>query len=952
MCNITINSIIKTLTLTIKTYKKENKKKIYLFFVFCVIIRCGIKQKSVAFKVAYDNEFGTYELSKTNKLQLLLKGIVIAFVFIGVISTFVFFIQTKMFPVKNLEEYLTNTNYIHNNPNEIIEVKPTEESSFFEFLIPASERENQILLLDMEYNNVIISINGKELLFQEAEFNLKPHGTMLSYNKTDVAFPITLSIIINPGGYLVMEDFPMIGQERNLMINARIKTLFNSFMFILVAGMGFLLAFILITIAFKNNDRLKSFLPAGIAMVYYGGFAFYAIFAYGGMTYYMKEVAVWGTVIPGYLASNLLFAGLEDYFLNKWTMSKIVFTSNLMLFPLLFFIPQISYLLIIGINFCFFGVLAYKSNMTLFSFLVFVRVSAEVYNLFAIALFPYWQLDLDGVTMFVMLFGVGYFFILDFNRQNEQLKIQSNELQVTNEQMYAMNEVLKDEYMEIEKINNSLEETIKERTSQLRKSMNSVKTLLNNTGEGFLKFNDSLLVEPEYSAECKKIFCKNIDYHFFPALIVNSNPDSIEMTTKILRKLLHEEDTVQRNVLFSLLPSVIESGHKALSLKYRLIEEEEENHSTGKKIMVIINDITKELSLQNKLKEEKELFEDILKLIAHYDEFHNLVEEYTEFWNKESHAIMTHEDLTHNEKRNELFRRIHTFKGSFAIFGMKRNIKNLHALETQLEKKDQDLEPLLEKIKMNKRYEKWLEKDMSKVYKYIQPDVLKKHLTTSAERKSIKQALEWLCTLQENENLKKAKKILRRLQLSPFGELFETHKLLFESTAQRMGILIEDLEINGEDILVDGERLMPLIRSWVHIFRNSLDHGIEKPEKRAELGKKIKGKISINVNKANHLLSIHIQDDGRGMDIEAISAKIQQKGLLSEKEIRELSEEQILNYIFEDGFSTKVTTSEISGRGIGLASVKKEVERLSGTVKVQSQKDIGTTFLFEIPTSD
>ena len=160
--------------------------------------------------MANENEYGAYEFSGKTKLKRFLKGIILAFVFIGVLSSVVFFIQTKFFPVKNIEAYLTNTNYKHLNPNEIVEVKPTEEQVFFEFIIPETEKENQILLLDMEYENVNITINGNPLLFQDAEFNLKPHGTLLSYNKADVAFPIRLSIIVNPGGYLVMDDFPMI----------------------------------------------------------------------------------------------------------------------------------------------------------------------------------------------------------------------------------------------------------------------------------------------------------------------------------------------------------------------------------------------------------------------------------------------------------------------------------------------------------------------------------------------------------------------------------------------------------------------------------------------------------------------------------------------------------------------------------------------------------------------
>lgn len=899
--------------------------------------------------MTYEESVSINQVNKT-KLPRFILGLVFAFIFIGLLSLFIFFVQTWLFPVKNISTYLTDTNYVHTNNTNLIHINPKDEKIFFEFLIPESEKDSQILLVDMAYNNVDISINGEELLFQDAKLSLNSKGTLLAYNREDTIFPIKLSIIVNPGGVISMDNFPLIGKESHLMFNSALKKIFNSFMFILVAGMGFLLAFILVVIGFKDPERKKSFIPVGFSTFYYGVYSYFIIFSYGNYNYYIQDTAIWCNVIPNYLASTFLLAGLEYYFLNQWKMFKILLIMDLVLTPFLLLFPTISYLLIIVINFSFFAILAYKSNMLLFNFLVYTRFVAEIYNFFSVSLFPYWQIDLSGITLFIMLFGVGYFFILDFNKQNEQLKIQSSELQVTNEQMYAMNEVLKDEYMEIEKINNSLEETIKERTGQLRKTMNSIKTLLNNTGEGFLKFSDSLLVEQEYSTECKKIFGNNIDYHFFPALISNDNSDSIEMTTKVLRKIFFEEDPLQREVLLSLLPSVIERVHKILSLKYRLIEEEEEEHKIKRKIMVIIKDITKELSLQNKLKEEKELFEDILKLIAHYDEFQNLVEEYNDFWNQESHVILNCSDLSNEEKRNELFRKIHTFKGSFSIFGLRRMGKSLHMLENQLEEKDQDLNMLFEKINRNRMYSRWLEKDMSKVYQYIQPKILEKNNTAIFERERIKRVIGLLSTVQENDTLKKVKRILEDIQLKPFGEVFETHKLLFESTAHRMGVLMDQIGINGEHTKVNGEQLKPLLRSWVHIFRNIIDHGIESPEERIKKGKELQGKITIDVQKNNHFLMIQIHDDGRGVDIEAISKRALQKGLVTEEKIKTISKEEILNFIFVDGFSTKKVSSEISGRGMGLASVKKEIEKLSGTVQVQSQKDIGTTFLFRIPT--
>ena len=925
---------------------------LFLYFFAILCYNSASSNKGVSLKMRKTDAFSLKVFFHNTKTSRLIKGFIFAFVFFGLLTSFAFFVQTKWFPVKNVREYLVNTNYISDNKTRYVQIEPKEDQIFFEFLIPESEKDSRILLFDLANNRVDIFINGEKMLFQDAKFSLKPNGTLLSYHSEKTLFPIKLLIVVNPGGSLIMEDFPLIGKESNLSVNAELKSVFNNFIYILVAGMGLLLAFIFIPIAFKDSEKLKSFLPVGIVMLYYGIFVFLVHFFFGGYTFYTNRVDTWANIIPGYLASNLLFAGLENYFCNSWKMAKILFLSNICLFPFLFFFPVISTLIIIIINLSLFSILAYRSDMFLFNFLVFTSFASELFSLFVVSFFPYWQMDLDGISMFVLLFGIGYFFILDFNKQNELLQIQSSELQVTNEQMYAMNEVLKDEYMEIEKINNSLEETIKERTSQLRQSIKSIETLLNNTGEGFLKFNDSLLVEEGYSAECKKIFCKKIDYHFFPVLISNGETSSMEMTAKVLRWLLNEEDPGQREMLFSLLPTVIENCYKVLSLKYRLIEEEVEENHFQKKIMVIINDITKELSLKNKIKEEKEIFEDIIRIIAHYDEFQSLVDEYLFFWEKESLNLPNRSELPSEEKRNELFRQVHTFKGNFSSYGMKTICESLHMLESQMEEKNQDLNELFKKIRVNQFYLDWLEKDMKKVYQQIDQSILEKQKHYHSERQQIKQALELLQKVKETDELREAKQILHKLQLKPFREAFASYKLLFESTARRFGVLIEDIEITGTDVLINSERLKPLFRSWVHILRNMYDHGIESPEERTKKGKPENGKIMIEAKEEKGTILFKIFDDGRGIDLQAVSKKALEKGLITPEVIQQSSAEDLFQLIFQNGFSTKTISNEISGRGMGLASVKEEVEKLSGTITVKSEKDKGTAFLIEIPKND
>ena len=279
-----------------------------------------------------------------------------------------------------------------------------------------------------------------------------------------------------------------------------------------------------------------------------------------------------------------------------------------------------------------------------------------------------------------------------------------------------------------------------------------------------MKFDDSLLIEPEYSTECKKHFSKNIDFHFFPALITVDSKQDAETTATILRDLLKEEDAEQREKLLTRLPDVIENCNKVLSLKYRIIEEEDEDNQVRKKIMVIINDITQETTLQNKLIEEKERFEYIVKLIAHYDEFQTLVDNYKAFWEKDYLDIMHQQDLTPEDKRSVLIGTISAFKESFAGFGLKRNLRHLHHLEAQLEEANSDYHHFFDKIRTKELYLNWLKKDIKKVHKHIPPHILQSQKAFKSERKAIKQVMELLNALEETEALKKTKKLLQKLQ--------------------------------------------------------------------------------------------------------------------------------------------------------------------------------------------
>ena len=159
-----------------------------------------------------------------------------------------------------------------------------------------------------------------------------------------------------------------------------------------------------------------------------------------------------------------------------------------------------------------------------------------------------------------------------------------------------------------------------------------------------------------------------------------------------------------------------------------------------------------------------------------------------------------------------------------------------------------------------------------------------------------------------------------------------------------------DFELDGEEVSLNKEAYNILQDALVHILRNCLDHGIERPGERQNLGKKPKGLIKLTCHEKpeNDTIELIIQDDGKGIDPERIGKKAIEKGLIGQDELKGLSKESILELIFLPNFSQKDGVDELSGRGIGMDIVKENVTKLGGNVKIESELGKGTKLTINI----
>jgi two-component system chemotaxis sensor kinase CheA len=196
-------------------------------------------------------------------------------------------------------------------------------------------------------------------------------------------------------------------------------------------------------------------------------------------------------------------------------------------------------------------------------------------------------------------------------------------------------------------------------------------------------------------------------------------------------------------------------------------------------------------------------------------------------------------------------------------------------------------------------------------------------------------------------------KIVRELQdlsmslrMVPLKSTFQNMQRVVRDVARKCGKLV-DFVTDGEDTEIDRNMANLISDPLVHMVRNSVDHGIELPEVREKNGKNRSGRVRLAAYHASGNVIVELSDDGGGLDRDKIFKRAVDKGLVDPNKV--LSDNEVYNIIFEPGFSTKEAVTDVSGRGVGMDVVRRNIEALKGRIEITSQLGTGTTFLIYLP---
>lgn len=563
-----------------------------------------------------------------------------------------------------------------------------------------------------------------------------------------------------------------------------------------------------------------------------------------------------------------------------------------------------------------------------------------------------------------------------------------------------MTQGLKQSHETLKRTNLELEEKVRQQTVEISLINKEISDILDNISQAIFTIDREYAINPQYSKFAVNLFGnvqlagRNILEVFFP---IDNQMAERNQLHAWLQQVFELDSLESWNNLKSAQPVreisfriKNESGFevtKFIQIDFQPIVSTTpgDYRETVTKIMVIAQDITErktlELEIEKKDKEHKDNINQIVEIIKLDRElFQDYIDECKEHLVEfEPKLIQLKDDRSNMDLVNDLFRIMNTIKGNARNFKLERIENEAHNVENILNtiRKNEKVmtDELLDEI--FKRLDRFNEifNSMLDIYnKVSQGKALDTGKTRSGERQrdeseilkvrvqeidrlaglfkqmeTIAAGIKGVQTSELQNLLEQAGKQFRVIRKINLGKLFVRIPRLVRDLSHELGKKVH-INIKGDQIEVDKNIFDKLSDPIIHLLRNSLNHGIEKPEERIALGKPEEGTIQLEANLYESSLVVEISDDGKGINLEQIKAKAVKRGLLTPEMALEISDPEAINLVFTPGFSTSDQVNAISGRDVGMDVVKNTIEEtLGGNIELITHPMQGLKVRLTIP---
>ena len=514
----------------------------------------------------------------------------------------------------------------------------------------------------------------------------------------------------------------------------------------------------------------------------------------------------------------------------------------------------------------------------------------------------------------------------------------------------------KDETSQLLRGLDTMRQRLGERTEQLREKTSAINAMLQNMPQGVLTVMGGGDIHPEHSAYMGTIF-ETTDIANRPLMELvfsssNLGADALSQVDVVINSVIGE-DEMQYEFNAHLLPTefdktMADGRVKSLALSWSPITDD---GGTIDKLMLCVRDVTELKVLAaaaGKQKRELDIIGQILAISQ--EKFSGFMDGTMEFL-AENKKIIEEVGATPNggpnaETVTQLFRNMHTIKGNARTYGLLYLTNLVHEAEQSYDELRQNPDAVWDQEKLLKE----LASASVAVEEYSHINKVKLGRTGPGRRagvekylmvqkQDIQDALEVLDDSIRGHDLASMRVAHQRVHhmLEMLGTV-RVHDAL-EGIVESLPSLAKELSKEAPKISIDDHNVVlrtqvaDLVKNvFMHLYRNSIDHGIEAPENRLAKGKPAAGHINLDVSLADGQLVLKLGDDGAGLALAFIQKRAIEKGLLEAD--NEASPDEIAQLIFAPGFSTAAVVTEVSGRGVGMDAVKSFVEREGGTIRL------------------
>ncbi|WP_321914434.1 HAMP domain-containing protein [Paraburkholderia sp. J11-2] len=500
---------------------------------------------------------------------------------------------------------------------------------------------------------------------------------------------------------------------------------------------------------------------------------------------------------------------------------------------------------------------------------------------------------------------------------------------------------------------NGMIEKIQHSSAQLKRKTADIQAMLQNMQQGILTVVEGATIHNEYSAYLEAIFETNeIAGRSLMDLVFSHSDldaDTLSQIDAAVHACLGEDDVnfaFNQHLLVNEITRTPPDGRaKVLDLSWSAITDE---NDVVVRLMLCVRDVTELRELAAEAGEQKRRLEMIGEILAVSEEkFQHFVDSSTSFIHENEHIIRQH-DCADTSAIAALFRNMHTIKGNARTYSLQHLTGVVHEVEQRydaLRREDtshawdqQALIADLERVKAAlEHYSNINEVSLGRGTRAAGAQNGAASLAVS--REAIEQTLRLVDRTDDNDlpalraMRAELRATLRAIGTERVADVLASVTGSLPSLAQELGKVEPVVKIEDNGYRLRSEAAGTVKNVFMHLLRNSLDHGIEMPAQRRAIGKDESGHIDIDVNVQSGALHMTLADDGRGLALARIRGIAVERGWLQAYEA--VSDDAIAAFIFRPGFSTAANVTEVSGRGVGMDAVRDFLEREGGAIELR-----------------